>query len=480
MRSTLFSPGVYYVAVAVLAGLLFSTFPHRVAHFDDAWGAELAYWLAKDGYAHSKLFQNLGDGSGQHAYVFHKAFTYIEAGLICLAGPSLYTVKLMGLLFSATGLWLLLRYFRGQQEARWLATALYLGCGALVSAAFIGRPEPLAMSAGLASFLLLRAAKGKPGRLALAGALGGLAGLAHLHALIFLMAGGLWLLWRRTKLAGILAFSSAGTLVMLLYPLDALVNGQVSVLLYQFSHAPVTQTNLHGWAKLAMLLHYQAVYFHSEGEATLTVLVLLLTALTWRREARKLTDSQQYLLLLVLSFWLLCTRADGYYFLLLMPFFIIVAVELLLTKWVYLTPWRRVVARALLLLYPIGAGLRAYHLWQEKQRTPWPATENARLARYMPRRGSIAVVPLDFFFDEVGHYQLRGLTAYALRNHTQYHDTLSVAGFFKLAAQDSAQYVVTDQRHNEAFQIPATVPVRIGSYIRVFQDHWHSVYRRVY
>jgi hypothetical protein len=335
------------------------------------------------------------------------------------------------------------------------------------------------MSAGLASFLLLRTAEGRPGRLVLAGLFGGLAGLAHLHALIFLMAGGIWLLLRRTRLVGTLAFGGAGTLTMLLYPLDAFVNRQLPVLLYQFSHAPVTQTNLHGWAKLVMLLHYQAVYFHSEGEAMLTVLALLLTVLSWRRGPSTLTDSQQYLLLLILSFWILCTRADGYYFLLLMPIFIIVVVELLLAKWAHLAPWRQALIRLLLVIYPAGAVLRAYHLWQEKQITPWPATENARLARYMPQRGSIAVVPLDFFFNEVGHYRLRGLTAYALRNHAQYQDTLSVTGFFKLVAQDSAQYVVTDHRQNEAFYVPETAPVRIGSYVRIFQDHWHSVYRRV-
>ena len=44
------------------------------------------------------------------------------------------------------------------------------------------------------------------------------------------------------------------------------------------------------------------------------------------------------------------------------------------------------------------------------------------------------LLPLDFIFDEIDHYQLRGLTAYALHNHSQYRDTLSVAGFFTLAA----------------------------------------------
>jgi hypothetical protein len=480
MRTILFPAGVYYAAIAGLVLLLVSTLPQRVPHFDDAWGAEQAYWLAKDGYVHSALFREPGQSLTQPAYVFHKAFIYLEAGLVHLAGFGLYTVKLMGLLFSAVGLGLLLAYFRGQREAQWLVSGLYLGCGALVSAAFISRPEPLAMSAGLASYLVLRQAQGKVSRLALAGLLGGLAGLAHLHALIFLMAGGLWLLQRRPRLSGILAFGSTGTCTMALYLLDAGLHQQLPLLLAQFSQAPVTQANQHGWAKLAMLLHYQAVYFHSEGEAMLTGLLLLLTALCWRRGKRQLTDAQLYLILLILSFWILCTRADGYYFLLLLPFFSIVAVELVLSNWSRLGSRRQLAVRVLLTLYPLGAGLRAYHLWQDKQQNPWPATENARLARYMPRRGSVAVVPLDFIFDEIDHYQLRGLTAYAMRNHSQYGDTLSVAGFFTLAAQDSAQYVVTDHRaNNDAFQVPATAPAHIGHYVRVFQDRWHSVYSQV-
>jgi hypothetical protein len=480
MRTILFPSAFYYSIVAILIALLIYTLPHRVAHFDDAWGAELAYWLVKDGYVHSELFKDLGDGSGQHAYVFHKAFTYLQASLMYIFGFGLYAAKSMGLIFSISGLCLLLHYFRGQSEARWLATILYLGCGALVSAAFIGRPEPLAMSAGLSSFLVLRNAQGKAGRLAIAGLLGGLAGLAHLHALIFLMASGLWLLLQRTRLLSVSAFGTAGTLMMVLYPLDSIVNHQFLVLLHQFTHAPVTQANQHGWAKLIMLARYQEVYFHSEGEAALTVLLLLLTALVWRRGAHKLTGSQQYLVLLILSFWALCTRADGYYFLLVMPFIIIVAVELIMSNWSRLAIRRQIIVRVLLAIYPLGACVRVYHLWHEKQNTPWPATENAHLAHYMPKKGTIVVVPLDFFFNEVGHYQLRGLTAYALRNRKQYHDTLSVAGFFTLAMQDSAQYIVTDHRDNEAFHVPATAPIYIGDYVRVFQDRWHSVYSRLH
>ncbi|MDB5233150.1 MAG: hypothetical protein JWR44_143 [Hymenobacter sp.] len=480
MQSIIFSKRVYAVALAALTLLLLSTLPHRAAHFDDAWGAELAYWLVKDGHARTELFRGLGDGAEQHAYVFHKAFTYLEAGLMRVFGFGLYTVKSMGLLFSLVGLGLLLRYFRGQAEARWLAAFLYLGCGALVSAAFIGRPEPLTMSAGLASFLVLSRAQGRPGRLALAGLLGALAGLAHLHGLIFLMAGGLWLLWQRTRWAGVLAFGAAGTCMVALYPLDAVLNHQLPLLLAQFSHAPVTQANQHGGAKLAVLLQYQAVYFHSEGEVVLTALLLALVGLTWRRGAGRLTPAQQYLVLLVLSFWVLCARADGYYFLLPMPIIIIVVVELALCAWPRLPPRRRTALRVLLMLYPIGAGLRAQHLWRQKQQAPWPATENARLARYMPRRGSVAVVPLDFFFNEIGHYRLRGLTVYAMRNAAQYHDTLSVRGFFTLVAQDSAEYVVADHNtdHN-AYHVPPDAPERIGKYQRVFQTEWHSVYRRV-
>lgn len=480
MKTIIFPRWVYYTAVVALAALLLSTLPHRAVHFDDPWGAELSYWLMKDGYVHSELFRGIGDGSEQHAYVYHKAFIYFQAGLMHVLGVSLYAVKTTGLVFSAMGLGLLLYYFRGQREARWLATALYLGCGALVSAAFIGRPEPLVMSAGLASFLVLRQAQGRSGQLALAGLLGGLAGLAHLHGLIFLMAGGLWLLGQRPRLAGVLAFGVTGAVVVSLYLLDAVLNQQLPMLVYQFSHAPVTQASQHGWAKLAVLLRYQEVYFHSEGEAALTVLLLALLALAWRRGPWRLTFAQQYLLLLVLCFWVLCTRADSYYFLLLMPFFIIVVIERALESWPRLSAWRRTAVQVLLLLYPLGAAVRAYYLWADKQRTPWPATENARLAQYMPRQGSVAIVPLDFFFNEISHYRLRGLTAYTMRNHTFYHDTLSVRGFFALAAQDSAQYIVTDHStRNEAYHVPPTAPARIGTYERVFQDRWHSVYSRI-
>ena len=480
MKPLIFPRSAYYGAVAALVLLLLSTLPHRVPHFDDAWGAELAYWLAKDGYAHTELFRGVGDGAEQHAYVFHKAFTYLEAGLMRMCGSGLYTVKSMGLLFSLAGLALLLRYFRGRAEARWLAAFLYLGCGALVSAAFNGRPEPLAMSAGLASFLALNGSQGRAGRLALAGALAGLAGLAHLHGLIFPMAGGLWLLWQRTRWTSVLAFGIASALMVALYPLDAILNHDLPLLIQQFGQAPVTQGNQHAATKLALLLKYQSVYFHSEGEAVLTVLLLVVVALTWRRRPGPLTNAQQYLLLLVLSFWVLCARPDGYYFLLLMPFFIIVVVELALSAWPRLASWRRTALQVLLVLYPIGAGLRAQKLWRQKQAAPWPATENAQLARYMPKRGSVAVVPLDFFFNEIGHYRLRGLTAYAMRNARQYRDTLSVPGYFALFEQDSAEYVVTDHREgNDAAHIPATAPARICGYERVFQNEWHSVYRRV-
>jgi hypothetical protein len=474
-------PGrVYAAAVITLLVLIISTFPHRVAHFDDAWGAELAYWLVQKGHVRSEMFQGIGNGTEQHVYVFHKAFTYCQAALLHVLGFDLYAVKTIGLVFSVIGLLLLLQYFREWREARWLATFLYLGCGALISAAFIGRPEPMVMSAGLASFLVLRGAQGRLSYLALAGMLGGLAALAHLHGLIFLMAGGLWLLGQRTEPRGLLAFGMAGTITVSLYLLDATINHELPVLFHQFVGAPVTQSNQHGWTKLQMLMQYQRIYFHSEGEAVLTVFLLVLVLLAWRRGPLVFTMPQQYLLLLVLSFWVLCARADGYYFLLLVPFFVIVAVELALTSWARLPRWRQLTFRLLLALYPLGAGLRAYHLWQQTAKTPWPATENARLARYMPRLGSIAIVPLDFFFDEIGHYRLRGLTAYAMRNHSQYQDTLSVRGFFALAAHDSVEYIVTDHNtKNEVYVVPASAPARIGAYKRVFDGEWHSVYSRI-
>ncbi len=479
MRTVLLPGRAYYLAIASLAFLFALTLPHRIEHFDDAWCTEQTYWLLKEGRVRSEMFWGINFWH-ERLYVFHKAFVYAQAPVLWALNFSVVGAKLTSLLFALAGLGLLLRYFRGQAEAQLLAAALYLGCGTLMLFGFDNRPDTMAMAAGFASFLLLSRPRLPTGRLVLAGVLAGVAVLAHLNGLIYLAAGFLWLLGQR-QWRPALDFGLVGALTASLYLLDALLDGRLDRLVYQFVHYHSAASN-HGWAsKLAVMSQYHRTFFHSEGEAFLTALLLLLLLVLALRPATRpaLSPALRYLLLLLALFWLLTKSNTAYYFLLFLPFIVVVIAEYAVAAAPRFVVWQRGAVLGLLGLYPLGAGLRAAALLRENHSYPDTATENARLARYMPRRGSIAIVPLDFFFNEISHYRLRTLTLYAMRNTEQYQDTLSVAGFFTLAAQDSAEYIVTDhRRRNFVFYVPRSAPGRIGAYTRVYRDAWHSVYQR--
>jgi hypothetical protein len=95
----------------------------------------------------------------------------------------------------------------------------------------------------------------------------------------------------------------------------------------------------------------------------------------------------------------------------------------------------------------------------------------------MGKEGSNVIAPLDFFFDQIGHYRVHSLSYYFLLNQHEYGGKLSVPQFFDLAAREQAAYVITDPKLNMAYDIPNSAPERIGRYRRIFQDDWNSIYR---
>ena len=479
MQTLLLPRRAYYWAIAGLAFLFASTLPHRIEHFDDAWCAEQAYWLWKDGHVRSELFRGLNFWEDR-LYVFHKAFVYAQAPVLWVFNFSVVGAKTTPLLFAGAGLGLLLRYFRGQGEAQALAAALYLGCGTLVLFGFDNRPETMVMALGFASYLVLSRERLLAGRLVLAGVLAGLAALTHLNGLIYVAAGALWLLGRRGWRPA-LGFGLAGGLTVGLYFLDALLDGRLDRLVYQFVHDPVTAANQHWAAKLAVMGRYHQIFLHSEGEIFLTVVVLAgLLVLALRRATRPaFSPALRYLLLLLGLFWLLTKSESAFYYLLFVPFLVVVLVEAVLAAAPRLVGWQRTAVLGLLALYPVGAGLRAYHLLRENRTYPSTEAENARLAAFLPEWGTKVIAPLDFFFGQMPNYRVRSLAYFYHVEALQYHGELPLATFFDLAARDTVRYVVTDQRLNNAvYHIPADAPARVGAYRRVFQDAWHSVYVR--
>ena len=334
MPPILFPTRSYQLCFALLSVAILLTFFHRANYFDEAWFAEQSFWLTRTGHVRSELFDGyIGWGDG--LYVFHKLFIYAGAAVMYVTGFSVAASKLVSIGFSLLGgylVWVYGKYMTREQQ--WLTVLLYFGCGTLIRYAAVNRPETMCMALGFASFLFLYtpgvSARPKP---IAAGLLAGMAALTHLNGLIYLIAGAIWLFTKTGWRAAIL-FGVFGSLALSLYGLDALVDGNLPVLFNQFFHDPATQQNLNLFDKLAVLADYHQIFFHSQNEGALSVLVIL-SAIAFRKKISFAQPALLYTILLVLSFWILTKSDTDIYFLLFLPWLVILSADWLLT---YLPP----------------------------------------------------------------------------------------------------------------------------------------------
>ena len=459
----------------LLLVLLAITCYHRAIHFDDAWFAEQSYWLLRDGHVRSELFWGY-NGWGKQIYVFHKLFIYAGAALMWLPGVSLASCRMLGVLCGIGMGALIWQYSRRfSREAQWLSLLLYFGCGALIRYFAINRPEIMCTMLGFASFLVLDREAGQPRRTALAAFLAGLAALTHLNGLIYLTAGGLWLLlqkdWRSS-----LVFGTIGGLTLSFYGLDALLDGNFAELIRQFVHDPATQSNLRWTEKSRVMLSYQQLFFHSHYEFPLTVLALLCLPGFRRRALSQSNGIRLYLGLLFVVFLLLTKSNFNFYYILFIPWLVLLVAQTATQLLPHCPRWSRRVARVLLVGY-LGSTLLALgQVLAENLATPYTPVYNAQLVKHMPNQQTLVIAPLSFFFGQTENFQIRGLAAYHLREKRE--GKIPLSEFFAEARQNAVEYIVTDGKAHANYHVPLDAPSRIGAYRRVFQDEQTSIYAR--
>jgi len=465
-RLTLLKIGVF-----LLLGLLLLSCYQRTEHFDDAWFAEQSYWLVRDGRVRSELFRGL-NGWENRIYVFHKLYIYTSALVMGLIGFSLPASKLLTTLCALTTGYLIWRYNRRSSvQEKWLALLLYAGCGIVIQYIAVNRPEMMCMLLGFASYYVLSQQTNPNGQPGLAGLLAGMAALTHLNGLIYMVAGLLWLLIREGRRPAIwFALVSGSTLS--LYVADALWDSRIDLMIAQFVHDPATQANFSLADKWRTMLDYHQLFFHGYAEVPLSVLVLL-CLLSGGRSARLATPVVLYLLLLVVSFWLLTKSNFDFYYILFVPWLALIVAKILADGRTTKPVWQRRAGVAMVVAY---YGLSLFTVEQvlvEKRAVPYMPHYNARLARHMPRKHTTVIAPIGFFFDQMETYHIHGLSYYSAR-----HGHVSLAEFFQLADQQQAAYVVSDGYENASYVIPLTAPERIGAYKRIFRDQMTSIYER--
>ncbi len=466
-RLTLLKIGVF-----LLLGLLLLSCYQRTEHFDDAWFAEQSYWLVRDGWVRSELFRGL-NGWENRIYVFHKLYIYTSALLMSLIGFSLPASKLLTMLCALTTGYLIWRYNRRSSALeQWLALLLYAGCGIVIQYVAVNRPEMMCMLLGFSSYYVLSQridrAGGRPG---LAGLLAGMAALTHLNGLIYMVAGLVWLLVR-DGLRPAVWFAIVSGLTLSVYAVDALWDGQISLLINQFIHDPATQANFSLADKWRIMLDYHQLFFHGYAEVPLSVLVLL-CLLFGGQTARPRNPTVLYLLLLVVGFWLLTKSNFDFYYILFAPWLALTAAKVLADSRADRPNWQCQAGIAVVVAYYGLALFTVEQVLVENRTVPYMPHYNAMLAQYMPRKHTRIIAPIGFFFDQMETYQIHGLSYYSAR-----HGHVSLTEFFQLADQQKAAYVVSDGYENASYVIPLNAPERIGPYKRIFRDQMTSIYER--
>lgn len=477
------SSGKYWLVAWVGVALLLASTYHRAIHTDDAWIGEFVYWANRDGYVHSELFRGLLH-SEVYQEVYHKLFVWQSVLAVKWLGWSVYVLKSISLAYLAgvVGLsWYYLRYLpvANRQQAAGLYFALLLTSSLVVEYSFVFRPETMLMFVGFCSWLALRRAlrSGTTGAAAAAGVLAGLAALTHLNGLIFIMAGGLLLLWRR-RWVGAVVFGATAAVAFAGYGLDMLRHNSWQLFAEQMFMHPAIDNGSHGvGGRILYLLNEHQRFFHSPKEIVLSLLLLLAAYILYRQRPRTAEFSNLviYCLLLVLSLDLIVQGKTSKYLLLYLPYLLLL-VTVAFDQLAHLpNPRLHLLARALVGLYVVvNIGYTSMVIYSQRAQQ----TENKHLAqRLRAYRGVRIIAPVNFIFPAITDFQIQGATYYFM----QADEGRQLGRPFNLFATAASQHIpliILDQEALEELQLPT--PTRsgqaFGAYHFTFEDYGHYVY----
>lgn len=475
--------GKYWLLALIGLALLLASTYHRAIHTDDAWIGEFVYWANRDGYVHSELFRGLLH-SEIYQEVYHKLFVWQSVLAVKWFGWSVYVLKSISLLylFGVLGLsWYYLRYLPvvARQQAVSLYFALLLTSSLVVEYSFLFRPELMLMFLGLCSWLALRRAllDGAVGAAAAAGVLAGLAALTHLNGLIFIMAGGLLLLWRR-RWVGAVMFGLVAAVVCAGYGIDMLRHHSWQLFMQQMFMHPAIDNGSHGiGGRILYLLNEHQRFFHSPKEIVLTLLLLLAAYILYRQRPHTLELSNLliYTVLLVISLDLIVQGKTSKYLLLYMPYVLLLIVVAFDQLTQLPNPRLHLLARGLLGLYVVVNLVYIVMLFPGNTAQQ---AENQELAQKLqPYWGKRIIAPLNFIFPSINHFQIQGATYYFMkadesRSHGQTFD------LFATAASERIPLIILDQEAFRELQLPKpnAAGQSFGAYHFTFQENDHYVY----
>ena len=432
--SKLYAILIFFVCLTAI------TYYHRPPGGDDAWFSEQSYWLQKSGVIRSEYFRGIANWENQ-LLVSHKLFIALGAILSHFLGFQAPVPQFMGLIFFLIIVVEIISYLKSRRPVsnqQLIVTILILVFAnrLLIKMSFENRPEMLLAACGFGSFLLLNKSNIRIYQIVFAGLLAGLAFLAHLNGVIYVLAGfGLLLLWKRYR--DLCIYTLVCGITCLFYLTDILmVDNGFETWWHQFRNDPATQDAFGLKSKLIQIATYPRLFFHSPEQIALSV---VLVHFLWKQRANlgKIPFGlRTYSLLIFVLFWFITKANSALYMPLFMPFMFALVFELFAMDMQF--------TRSLKLLAGIYFVIGIYGSVQIIHRNLTMDYLPVSYQKLRPNLDStqVGLVPLTFFFNEYSRYpRLLANENYIIESKKK---NMTTDKFATWAKNHGAQFILMD------------------------------------
>ncbi len=331
---------------------------------------------------------------------------------------------------------------------------------------FVYRPEIMVMTIGFVSWVFLEkyfSDETDKVNLYLSGLIAGLAAATHLNGLIFIMSGGILLLWNR-KLVPALLFGISAIPSFSIYFFDFSRDFGINFWLYQITEAPA----LHKPSELPLLISVlikpfreHLRFFHSPVEISLSLLFIFSLMVCYPL-LKKERNMLRYLLLLVISLSLITVHTTAKYILLYLPFLIFIITyssviiykgrKLADDKWLNLNSSKAPVYLGVLLALFFTANM--YHNIEISAKKFDRERYQELTENYIgSHTDTVSVVaPMDFIFYGLGDFErIQGDLQFADLQKAGYN--LSGSQFLEFADSMKIDYLLLTLHYREKFDL---------------------------
>ncbi len=438
---------------------------------DDAWFAEEAYWLVKDGHVRSEMFYGMNNHQTRHL-AYHRLHVWQGALVYKLFGWSTYIFKAILLVYFLFFMYMshvyLKRYDILKDEVQYrFYFFLILAYALIVKLSFNYRPDITIMTLGFGSFFMLHSAlkSGERGKAILSGLLAGACVLTHLNGVVFVFAGGMLLLLTK-NFRLLVYFSVAAFVVSMLYFVEFRSLDMLRVYYFQLRSSPaLSEKDFSLWGSILKFLSSYRSYFHKGSDASYSLL-LMFVFWTQRRfifEDENLRIIFYYFILVAISLALVSPGAKSLYLVYHAPYaFLLIAAlyERIFTQ-SRARQWAFSILFSLFILTQWGETFLLY-----QKRTPALAETHHQVSQSMGLKGGERIVaPLTFVFDEIDNYTIQTVYPYLVRAS---QGQIRLEDFFTLAGEDKRSHLILTALDMHDLKLP--VPEngqRFGNYVYV-------------